>query len=43
MLCSTVQIAIGALFFLAFIVILKARREDLPEIVRALATWWRRR
>ena len=29
------------LFILALIALLKCRREDIPELIRALAFWWR--
>jgi hypothetical protein len=29
------------LFILALIALLKCKREDIPEVVRALAFWWR--
>lgn len=28
-------------FVLALIALLRCRREDLPEVVRALSSWWR--
>ena len=34
-------IALIFLFILALIALLKCKREDIPEVVRALAFWWR--
>jgi hypothetical protein len=28
---------------LALVALLRARREDIPQVVEALARWWRRR
>jgi hypothetical protein len=34
-------VALIFLFILALIALLKCKREDIPEVVRALAFWWR--
>jgi hypothetical protein len=34
-------IATGLLFILALIALLKCKREDIPDVIRALAFWWR--
>jgi hypothetical protein len=34
-------IALILLFILALIALLKCKREDIPEVIRALAFWWR--
>ncbi len=28
-------------FILALIALLRCRREDIPEVIRAFASWWR--
>jgi hypothetical protein len=35
--------ALILLFILALIALLKCKREDIPEVIRALAFWWRGR
>lgn len=34
-------VGITELFVLALIALLKCKREDIPELIRALAFWWR--
>ena len=31
------------MFLIALVIVIRAKKEDLPIITRALAPWWRRR
>jgi hypothetical protein len=35
-------IFLGGLILLGLVALVRAKREDIPEVVRALASWWRR-
>jgi len=35
------ELALILFFALALIALLKCKREDVPEVIRALASWWR--
>ncbi len=36
-----VRLVFILLYTLALIALLKCKREDIPELIRALAFWWR--